>query len=323
MISLIGASGNVGRITLALLVKAFGKEKIRVASSPLSIGKILQITGCNFLLEDYDTWEWQENDIAIFNTESDVSASKIPFLLDKNIYIVDSSSQYRMTGNLIVPGVNLEEISTMQGKLFSHANCIVSPIARTLKPLVDNIGVKRVIISTYQSSSGAGKKAQNDLINSTKTFMKDGIITSSDCFPRSLVFNVIPQIGDFDTDGNSSEEKKIVSELQKLLGFFPITATSVRVPVIIGHSVSLSIQLKSELSLATIKDLMQKSDLSIVESYITPVEVMNADKVFIGRIRKEKDWLHLWIVSDNLRIGAALDTFEIVKYLLKRVIPSN
>ena len=320
IISLIGASGNVGRITLSLLVQAFGPEKLRIAGSPSSIGNQLNIAGCTFTLENLNHWTWTPGDIVIFNTESDISAHYIPSLVNKSLYIVDSSSYYRMSENLIVPGVNLDQIMTKPGQIFSHANCIVSPIAQTLKPILDLVPIENLIISTYQSSSGAGKKAQDELLTASNVFMNTGKHLASDYFPKPLPFNIIPQIGEFNDTGSSSEEVKIKQELQKLLGDFQIMATAVRVPSLIGHASSLTIQLKSALHKEEIISSLVANNITVVESYITPIEVIGSNQVFVGRIRQDRNWLQLWVVSDNLMVGAAYDSFVITQALLNKSI---
>jgi aspartate-semialdehyde dehydrogenase len=223
-----------------------------------------------------------------------------------------------MTENLIVPGVNLDQIITMSGQIFSHANCIVSPIARTLKPILDLVSIDNVIVSTYQSSSGAGKKAQDELLKGSNFFLNTGKHLTSDYFPQPLPFNIIPQIGAFDEEGYATEEVKIKQELQKLLGDFPIMVTAVRVPSLIGHASSLTIQLTRAVNKDEIISSLIANNITVVEPYMTPIEIIGSNQVFVGRIRQAGNWLQLWVVSDNLMVGAAYDSFVITKALLNK-----
>ena len=222
---------------------------------------------------------------------------------------------------LIVPHIG--NIDIAKSRLFAHANCIVSPIATILYPLHKRFNIERVIISTYQSTAGAGKAAMDECFVETKKFCDNGERHASARFPRPIAFNIIPQIGDFNVDGVSGEEEKICKELQKIIDFkLYISATSVRVPVLIGHSVSLSLRftgLKDEV----IEILRSSPRVSLSDTYHTPIEVMGQDKVFLSRIRSDmmnnEQWFHMWLCSDSLRVGAASDACDITKEIIKQV----
>ena len=238
-ITIIGATGNVGRCVLKMFLKSniLNIKNIRVTSSQRSAGMLLKIQEQQFIVEDTAKISFKENEICIFNTDAEVSSKYIPLALAAGAYVVDSSSYYRMTSPLIIPSVNINTIDIKQNKLFSHSNCIVSPIATALSPLHKNFIIDRVIISTYQSTSGAGKKAMDECLNATHEFCQTKVRKQCQNFPRPIQFNIVPQIGQFDNHNFSDEESKIINELQKILkDTLYITATAVRVPALVGHS---------------------------------------------------------------------------------------
>ncbi len=329
-LTVIGGTGNVGRNVLKMLIESnlFDISNIRVTGSIRSAGSYLQIGKHKFLIENTEEIKFQNDELCIFNTEADVSSKYIPIALDSGAYVVDSSSHYRMdtTVQLIIPNVNIRSIDVKKSRLFAHANCIAAPIATVIAPLHKRFGVKRVIVSTYQSTSGAGKKAMDECLESTKKFCESCDIQASQSFPRPITFNVIPQIGSFDDNGFSGEETKISNEIKKVISknIF-ISATSVRVPVLIGHSSSLSLKLESECSLNDVLNTLSESvGIKISgNGYHTPIEVVGSDDVSVGRIRTDGQdddkWLHMWICSDNLRVGAATDSFQIAKAIALQV----
>jgi aspartate-semialdehyde dehydrogenase len=298
-------------------------QNIVCTGSSKSAGRKLDIGDKQFIVEDTHTFEFMRDQISIFNTEADVSAQYIPKALAAGGYVIDSSSHYRMDKNvpLIVP--NIGSIDIAKARLFAHANCIVSPIASVLYPLHKRFNVERVIISTYQSTAGAGKAAMDECFVQTKKFCDNGKREESLRFPRPIAFNIIPQIGDFNVDGVSGEEDKICKELQKIIDCnLYISATSVRVPVLVGHSVSLSLRFTG--SKDEVMEILRSSPRVVVtDSYRTPIEVMGQDKVFLSRIRSDmmnnEQWFHMWLCSDSLRVGAASDACDITKEIIKQV----
>jgi aspartate-semialdehyde dehydrogenase len=320
----IGGTGNVGRNVLQMLIdsKLFDISNIRATGSIRSAGSYLTLGEHRFFIENTEGIKFQKNELCIFNTEADVSSKYIPIALESGAYVIDSSSHYRMDDAvpLIIPNVNIDSIDITKSKLFAHANCIAAPIATVIAPLHKKFGVRRAIVSTYQSTSGAGKKAMDECLESTRDFCNNSASQCHTAFPRPIVFNIIPQIGGFYDNGFCSEETKISNEIQKVVSkdIF-ISATSVRVPVLIGHSSSLSMKLGSKCNANDILNtLVRSSGIKISPNqYHTPIEVVGSDDVFVGRLRVDGDthdqWIHMWVCSDNLRVGAATDSFQITK----------
>lgn len=322
-ITVIGASGNVGRTFLHILTKSdiFQYASVRATGSNKSAGKSLSINEREFTILNTHEIDFLPNEICVFNTESDVSSYYIPKALAAGAYVIDSSSHYRMNDNvpLIVPYIG--DVNIKKYRLFSHSNCIVSPIASVIYPLHSEFGIEKVIASTYQSVSGAGKTAMDECFEHTKYFCNTGKRENSNAFPRSIPFNIIPQIGEFDNNGISSEEMKIMQELNKVVHKdISIFATSVRVPALVGHSVSLSLRLQRDFSLLNVQQVLKNSKrLKVTDEYSTPIEVEGADDVFVSRIRCDERWIHMWLCSDNLRVGAACDAFYITSEIAQRI----
>lgn len=323
-IFLFGATGNVGRKTLSLLLDrvAITPDQISLFASPKSAGSFLEDKGDKFEVKNATDAVLDDSDICIFNTENEISEFFIPKALKAGSYVVDSSSAYRLKKDvdLIVPPVNLDQIC-LDKKLYSHANCITSPIATVIYPLHLVNPIKRLNITTYQSVSGAGKRAYDECLNQTRAILLDQAYEGK-VFKKQIGFNLIPQIGEFLEDGSTTEEYKIIHELQKVVASnIAISATSVRVPVLIGHSAALNIEFKNYVDLQEISNILAASrSVNLqVQDYPTPAQIEGKDDVFVGRIRQDyskPNSIHLWICSDNLLRGAATDTVEIVQKLL-------
>jgi len=326
-IAIIGATGNVGRKVVGLLLQRdlAKPTQLRLFASPKSAGKTLCIENHAFSVEATHEALFKESQICIFNTENEVSSEYIPLALAAGAYVIDSSSHYRLHADvpLIIPPVNRHLISKDK-KLYAHANCLASPIATVLAPLEKAFGVKRVNAVTYQSTSGAGKNAMDECWLETKSVIHEKAYERSH-FKRQIAFNIIPQVGDLREDGNTSEEYKISQEVRKVVGNdILITSTAVRVPVMIGHSIALNLELRSSFELSAIIEALKKADsVKLSEDhYSTPIEVEGSDEVWVGRLRKDQtieNGLHLWLCSDNLRRGAAVDTVEILSSILALV----
>lgn len=319
-IVIIGATGNVGRNVVDIMSRDY--DNIVCTGSSRSAGTKLEVGGKQFTVENTESFQFKKDQICIFNTEADISSQYVPKALTAGAYVVDSSSHYRMDKDvpLVVPHIVKVDIS--KSRLFAHSNCIVSPIASVLYPLHKRFGVERVIVSTYQSTAGAGKAAMDECFNETKQFCQTGERRDSSRFARPIPFNVIPQIGSFDERGVSSEEDKICKELQKIVdGNLYISATSVRVPVLVGHSSSLSLRFSG--SIDEVMEVLKYSPrITLSNDYHTPIEVAGKDRVFLGRIRYDKmngeQWFHMWLCSDSLRVGAATDACDIAKEIIKQ-----
>ncbi len=328
MIGVIGASGNVGRIVVALLLERaiVRPEQLRLFASAESAGQSLAINGVHFTLEDAESSDFSGIDCVIFNTEGPISAVLVPKALAAGAYVIDSSAHYRLDPSvpLIVPPVNAHLMSVKQ-KLYAHANCLSSPIATVLAPLHHAYPIERINIVTYQATSGAGKKALDECWQETAAVLRAEPYTRTQ-FKRPIAFNVIPQVGTLGPDGATSEEYKIIQELRKIIDpAIAIAAMAVRVPVLRGHSVALNVAFKNALDWdhdwdALIGCLAAAPFVSLsTDQYHTPVEVVDSDQVFVGRIRRDPSVAHglqLWLCSDNLRRGAATDAVEMLEVLL-------
>jgi len=323
-IIVIGATGNVGRkVVEFILQRQLAKpEQLRLMASTQSIGKQISIAGIDFTIEATDETSFAKNDLCIFNTESEISAYYIPKAIAAGAYVIDSSSHYRLHPDvpLIIPPVNQGLINTEQ-RLYAHANCLASPIATALAPLHQAFNVFKANAVTYQSTSGAGKKPMDECWQETKSLIEQKSYTRT-CFQRQIAFNVIPQVGGIRDDGYTFEEYKIIHEVKKVLGNdILMTSTAVRVPVMIGHSIALTVEFKKSFSLDEIKNALKQAPFVQLSDnhYSTPVEVVGSDDVFVGRIKRDntcENGLHLWLCSDNLRRGAATDAVEIAEKLL-------
>lgn len=324
-IAVIGATGNVGRKIVELLIarQSCHPNQLRLFASPKSAGSKLRFGTTEFTIEDLAQYDFKDCSIALFATDSDISKIYVPKALEAGSKAIDSSSLYRLDPKipLIAPPVN-SHLITKQQNLYAAPNCIACPISVVLKPLHDYAVVKRVIASTYQSTSGAGKEPMDELQQQTKSLC-NGEKYAPRLFPRQIAFNVIPQIDRFLEDGYSHEETKIIKEVHKIISpTIKITTTSVRVPVLIGHSISLSIEFEKSIDLKQIKDLLLKSPgIKLSENhYTTPLEAEGKDDIYVGRLRRDPtiaEGICLWMAFDNLRRGAALDTVEIAEKLIQ------
>ena len=327
-VAVIGATGSVGREVLSVLSeRSFPVNKIFAVASKASIGKKVSF-GEEDILEvtSIDNIDFKNIDFAFFAAGSEVSKTYAEGIASEGCIVIDKSSYFRNNKNvpLIVPEVNADCLKDHQN-IIASPNCSVIPLMVALKPLHDVATIKRLVVSTYQSVSGAGKKAMDELYNQTK-----GIFTHQPVEPKSMpkriAFNVIPHIGEFTASGMTSEEWKLEMETKKILGRqVEVTATCVRVPVFVGHSAAVNVEFEESISLTEVKKLLKAAPgLEIFDRvedniYATPIDVMRDDKVLVSRIRKDHtvdSGVNLWIVADNLRKGAALNSVQIAEYLI-------
>lgn len=331
-IAVIGATGNVGRNIVELLLerRIATPGDIKLYASKASAGKTLNFNGHDFLVQDADTADFSKIHLCLLATDSDVSKKYIPNAISNGALVVDSSSFYRLDIDtpLIVAPVNKHLVAIDQSRLYAMANCVSSPISIVLAPLYHRYPIKRVIATTYQSTSGAGKRSMDELYDETKCKCENTLYERK-YFKRPIAFNIIPQIDRFLDDGSTYEEFKIIKEIQKIISNdLAITATAVRVPVLIGHSVALAIEFKQDFTLEDIYALLKQSPSIKIsaDQYTTPVEVVGSDDVYVGRIRRDHSvpyGLHLWLCSDNLRRGAATDVVEVADELIKQLRLKN
>ena len=329
-VAVVGATGNVGReICEILSERKFPIENLSALASSKSVGKMVSYgLDEEIPIQDFQSFDFANTDIAFSCADNQVAAQIVEKTQGLKTIIIDKSSLYRMNDKvpLIVPEVNLDAISMHKNlNIIASPNCNAIPISIALKPLEDNFGLTRVVISTYQATSGAGKEAMDELYEQTKAkFLFQEIPPK--IFPKTIAFNAIPQIGAFNTEGYSDEEIKIMQEIQKILALknLPITVTAVRIPVFVGHSASINVELEDEYSIQEIinsfKSLPAIRLADDINEYYCPQDIINSDEVFISRIRRDtsnKKAINLWITCDNLRKGAALNAVQIAEHLIK------
>lgn len=323
-IAIIGATGNVGRKIIEILLqrKSTSPQSLTLFASANSAGKTLTVQSHPYQINDTAKCNFGDYQLVLFATDSDISKQYIPLALKAGCTVLDSSSAYRLSEEvpLIVPPVNSYLINKNQS-LYATANCLASPISVVIKPLHDKWGVSRIIASTYQSTSGAGKDPMDELFTHTADYLK-GQKQESKHFSRPIPFNVIPQVDRFRDDHFTNEEYKIIREVQKIVSTdIKVLATSVRVPVGVGHAISLSVELHQPATLEEFRKTLQSSPGIEISSnhFTTPREAEGKDAVFVGRLRKDPtvaNGFALWTVSDNLRRGAALDTVELAEHFI-------
>jgi aspartate-semialdehyde dehydrogenase len=328
-IAVIGATGNVGREVLSILAeREFPVGEIYAVASRASLGKDVSF-GDEIVLKvkAIDEIDFKKIDIAFFAAGSAVSKEYAEAIAAQGCIVIDKSSYFRMKQDvpLIVPEVNPEAIKGHKN-IIAAPNCSTIPLMVALKPLHDEAQIKRVVVSTYQSVSGAGKEAMSELYNQTKgTFMNQSPVAN--VFPKRISFNVIPQIDDFMPSGSTKEEWKMEVETKKILGKeVELVATCVRVPVFIGHSAAVNVEFEEELTILQARKLLKSApgvtvmDKQEPGGYATPIDVVREDGVFVSRLRKDTSIdsaLSMWVVSDNLRKGAALNAVQIAELLIK------
>ena len=332
-IAVVGATGNVGREILNILAERyFPIDKIVALASRRSLGTELSF-GDQILstknLEQFDFSGW---DIALFAVGSEATKIHAPRAAKVGCVVIDNSSLYRYDPDvpLIVPEVNAEAIFGCSNKnIIANPNCSTAQMVVALKPLHDRATIKRVVVSTYQSVSGSGKEAIDELWNQTKGMYVPGQEVAPKVYPKQIAFNVIPHIDVFMEDGTTKEEWKMVAETKKIIDpKIKITATCVRVPVFVGHSEAINIEFEEFLDEDEARDILREAPgLMVIDKrkdggYVSPVECVGDFATFISRIRQDstlENGLNLWCVSDNLRKGAALNAVQIAEVLGQRV----
>jgi len=330
-IAVAGATGNVGREILAILAERnFPATEVVALASRNSVGrevsygeKVLTVKA----LEDYD---FKGTKIALFSPGGSVSAIHAPRAAAAGCIVIDNTSHFRMDKNvpLIVPEVNPEAIADYKKSyIIANPNCSTIQMVVALKPLHDLAKIKRIVVSTYQSVSGAGKEAMDELFNSTRKIYQNDIMKPVK-FPKRIAFNVIPHIDVFMEDGFTKEEWKMKVETKKIMGdSIEVVATCVRVPVFVSHSEAINVEFERPISVAQAKKALEAADGVLIldrieeNGYATPIEVTTKDPVYVSRLRKDdtvKSGLNLWVVADNLRKGAALNAVQIAEILVKK-----
>lgn len=328
-IAVVGATGSVGRETLKILAEqAFPVNNIYAAGSSSSIGRELSFGEKVIAVSALESLDFSQVDLAFFCAGSKISQEYAPKAADCRCIVIDKSSFFRLDPDvpLIVPEANIVSLKHYQTRnIIASPNCCTIPLAVILKPLDNAAKIKRIIISTYQAASGAGKDGMDELYNQTKGKYAFTNIKNS-VFPKQIAFNLFPHIGDFDQDGTTGEEAKIALELQKIIGpHIKSSVTCVRVPVFVSHSMSVNVEFSQKMTAQEAEEILSDADGAIVfcldnqEKYATPVEVVGEDSVYVSRIRddvSQDNTINLWITCDNLRKGAALNAVQIAQELI-------
>ena len=326
-IAIIGATGNVGRKTLEVLQKKNIKiDKLFLVASSNSAGKKINFRGDDHIVHDLNNYDFSNAKITFFAAGGKI-AQEYAEIAAKSTIVIDNSSFFRMDPDvpLIVPQVNAEKIKEMKKNIVANPNCSTAQLVIALKPLHDLFKIRRVVVSTYQSVSGGGKAPMDELIDQTKLYL-DGKNIESKNFTKQIAFNVIPHIDVFTEDGYTKEELKMTNETKKILdNKIELSATCVRIPVLVSHSEAVNIEFEKSFSLDKVREALKNAEgCEVVDErkdggYSTPLEAAGKDETFISRIREDKtqkNSLNMWIVSDNLLRGAALNSVEIAETIL-------
>ena len=335
--AIIGASGNVGRKTIEILEKSkISFKELYLVASKKSAGKKVKFREKEIEIENLENYDFSKAQITIFAAGSKIAEEWAPKAAKETV-VIDNSSFFRMQKNipLVVPEVNSEALDKHEN-IIANPNCSTMQMVLVLKPLHDEYKIKRVVVSTYQAVSGAGKEATDELFDQTKMYLEnyhhqeDGLNKiESKNFTKQIAFNLIPHIDTFDKDGYTREELKMTNETKKILDEkIEVTATCVRVPVRTGHSESINIEFEKSYDLENIIKILDNAPgCKVIDDrkdggYITPLEAENDYTTYISRIRKDNTnpkAINIWVVSDNLLKGAALNTVQIAECLMKKL----
>ncbi|MDA9653666.1 aspartate-semialdehyde dehydrogenase [Candidatus Pelagibacter sp.] len=327
-IAIIGATGNVGRKILEVLEKKeLSIDSLYLVASSKSAGLKIKFKGKDCEVFDLEKFDFSKAKIIFFAAGGKIS-EKFAEKAAKNSLVIDSSSFFRMDPDvpLIVPQVNPDDLNNIEKNIIANPNCSTAQLVIALKPLHDLFKIKRIVVSTYQSVSGGGKAPMDELIEQTKSVLNNKKVESKN-FTKQIAFNVIPHIDVFSDDGYTKEELKMTYETKKILDEkIELTATCVRIPVLISHSEAVNIEFEKPFELNEIRKALDNFEgCKVVDErsdggYMTPTEATGKEETFISRIREDKtikNGLNLWIVSDNLLRGAALNAVEIAETLIK------
>lgn len=329
-IAVLGATGVVGSEILSILAERdFKFNSIKFLASAKSAGKNIDFKGKTYKIEEATPASFEGVNIVLSSAGAATSKLLAHEAIKRGAIVVDNTSAFRMEKDvpLVIAGVNDEDLKWNKG-LISNPNCSTSQLMLVLKPLHDYAKIKRLVVSTYQSVSGAGKAAIDELASSTKSALNKERFENK-AFVKNIAFNLIPQIDVFLDNGYTKEEMKLINETKKILHLpeeTPISATAVRVPVFISHSEAVSVEFEKPLSPEKAREILSNSYGVVVQDnpaqleYPMPIETAGKDPVYVGRIRKDlafENGLCMWVVADNLRIGAALNTVRIAEKLVK------
>jgi aspartate-semialdehyde dehydrogenase len=329
-IAVVGATGNVGREMLNVLIqRQFPIAEVVALASTRSVGTEVSFGDGTLKIKALDYYDFKGTDICLMSAGGEIAREWAPKIAAQGCIVIDNSSAWRMDRQvpLVVPEVNADALNDMPRGIVANPNCSTAQLVVALKPLHDLFKIKRVVVSTYQSVSGAGKEAMDELFTQTRAvFVADPIAQGT--FTKQIAFNVIPHIDVFLDSGLTKEEWKMAVETQKILDpDIQLTATCVRVPVFVGHSESVNIEFELPVTAEKARAALRAAPgILVVDKredggYVTPIECAGEDATFVSRIRKDptvENGLNLWIVADNLRKGAALNAVQIAECLVNR-----
>ena len=332
-IGVIGATGAVGRVFLQILEeRKFPVTSIRLCASNRSVGRKLEVSGEMLVIEEVTPEILGDVDIAFLSVNGDVSRELAPVAVKKGTLVIDDSSAFRMEPEvpLVVPEVNADDIEKHEG-IISIPNCSTTPLVMVLKPLHDINPVKRVVVDTYQSVSGTGGTAMDELRSQSDQILT-GKSVGTNVYPHQIAFNALPHVEHFLKNGYTNEEMKMVMETKKILhaSDIAVSSTCVRVPVMVSHSEAVHVELTHPINVREVRDILSKFDgIQVVDDpdsdvYPMPIEAAGKDEVLVGRIRQDlshPNGIAMWISCDNLRKGAALNAIQIAEEILSRGIP--
>jgi len=330
-VAVVGATGNVGREMLEILSeRLFPADEVIAIASRRSVGTEVSYGDKTLKVKDLESYDFSGVDLVLMSAGGKVSKEWSPKIGAAGAVVIDNSSAWRMDPRvpLVVPEVNPDAIDGYDKlNIIANPNCSTAQLVVALKPLHDKAKIKRVVLATYQSVSGAGKEAMDELWTQTRAlFVNDEIVKEK--FPKQIAFNVIPHGGEFMDDGYTTEEWKIEVETKKILDkSIKVTATCVRVPVFVGHSEAVNIEFENEISADEAREILREAPgIMVIDKhedagYATPLDCVGEFATFVSRIREDKTVEHglsLWVVSDNLRKGAALNAVQIAELMLNR-----
>ena len=331
-VAVVGATGNVGREMLQILFeREFPIDEIVAVASERSAGREVSFGDDDVLkVQNLECFDFASFDFALFSPGARVSAVHAPRAAKAGCVVIDNTSQFRMDPDvpLVVPEVNAEAVADYgKRNIIANPNCSTIQLVVALKPLHDEATIKRVVVATYQSVSGAGNAAMDELFEQTKAIYVNDPLEPKE-FTKQIAFNVIPHIQDFMDDGSTKEEWKMVAETKKILDpNIKVSVTCVRVPVFVGHSEAVNIEFEDPITAQPAREILRESPgLMVVDrredgGYVTPVEATGEYATYVSRIREDstlENGLNIWVVADNLRKGAALNSVQIAEVLINR-----
>lgn len=329
-IAIIGATGAVGQVFLEILEElSFSFSELRLCATTRSAGARLLVGGTEYVVEETTPEIFNQVDIVFISATTEASKHYAPLAANHGVLVIDDSSAFRMDPQvpLVVPEVNGDDLINHRG-IISIPNCSTTPLVMVLKPLVDTNPIRKVIVDTYQSVSGTGSAAVSELRKQTSQILHDESVNPS-VYPHPIALNLFPHIDEFQENGYTKEEIKMVQETRKILGLptLPLSVTCVRVPVNVGHSEAVHIEFEYPINPATVREILSAQagveilDDPSINAYPTPAQAEGSNEVLVGRIRQDlsnPNGISLWISCDNLRKGAALNAIQIAEEIVNR-----